>query len=45
MKQQEERCMMGRNKTGPKPAINSNHFLPEKAVLAALRHYVLYKKG
>lgn len=45
MKQQEGRCMMGRNKTGPKPAINSDHFLPKKAVFTALRHYVPYKKG
>lgn len=26
MKQQEGRCMMGGNKTGPKRAINSDHF-------------------
>lgn len=42
-KQQEWRHMTGHNKTGPKPTINSDHFLPEKAVFTALRHCVPYK--
>lgn len=37
--------MMALNKTGPKPSIYSDHFLPEKAVFTALRHPVPYKMG
>lgn len=44
IKQQEERYITGHNKTRSKSAISSDHFLPEKAVFTALRHYVPYKK-
>lgn len=37
--------MKGHKKTGPKTAINSDHFFPEKAVFTTLRHSVPYQMG
>lgn len=46
MKQQKGRSIMGWNKPGPKPAINSDYFFSAvQDVFTVLRHYVLNKKG